>query len=377
MNTKMNAIAMTLLMIASALAGCTSGDPDGDGTSGIDMEILNEMIDDNLQDFINNTSVTVYQEIHHHYHNNTTYVVDDGDYSSTTNIEYNNTTINEGDQTNTNNFNNQTENDYSALNYSFGGVSGGNGSGGGTLYLLDIQFTLEDLMPDWAELDHRNSTIDYAYTYYDYLTNEDRTDVFTITCIDYYLVGSQSNNTNEQVSYWQDNSNYWDAWVDQYNQTIANMLEQAAQDYYYPSNGGVEDYHVRIACDENYNPGGGFDNLLLFEIPLPAGVAISGLYHNDFRAMEEYVWGYEDYFYPDYIGTGENQWRTTYYPMGWQSHAFDVDFEFETISWSYYSGGWVGGDETSILNVNVNNIYPGYEYRLIAYFTMSPAVPLE
>jgi len=52
MNTKMNAIAMTLLMIASALAGCTSGDPDGDGTSGIDMEILNEMIDDNLQDFI-------------------------------------------------------------------------------------------------------------------------------------------------------------------------------------------------------------------------------------------------------------------------------------------------------------------------------------
>ena len=116
MNTKMNAIAMTLLMIASALAGCTSGDPDGDGTSGIDMEILNEMIDDNLQDFINNTSVTVYQEIHHHYHNNTTYVVDDGDYSSTTINDNNNTTINEGDETSTNNY--QTDNDYSSSNYS-------------------------------------------------------------------------------------------------------------------------------------------------------------------------------------------------------------------------------------------------------------------
>ena len=37
MNGKMNAIGLTLLMIASALAGCTSGDPDGDGEMGIDM----------------------------------------------------------------------------------------------------------------------------------------------------------------------------------------------------------------------------------------------------------------------------------------------------------------------------------------------------
>ena len=59
MNAKMNAIAMTLLMFASALAGCASGDPDGDFTSGIDMEILNQMIDDNLQDFINNITIVV------------------------------------------------------------------------------------------------------------------------------------------------------------------------------------------------------------------------------------------------------------------------------------------------------------------------------
>ena len=63
---------MVLLMMASALAGCTGGDPDGDDNSGIDMEILNQMIDDNLQDFINNTSVTVNNyhssnETHHTY----------------------------------------------------------------------------------------------------------------------------------------------------------------------------------------------------------------------------------------------------------------------------------------------------------------------
>ena len=63
---------MILLMLSASFAGCASSDPDGNDNSGIDMEILNEMIDDNLQDFINNTSVTVNNyhssnETHHTY----------------------------------------------------------------------------------------------------------------------------------------------------------------------------------------------------------------------------------------------------------------------------------------------------------------------
>ena len=69
---KTRAVSIVLLMIVSALAGCTSGDPDGDGELGIDTDVLNQMIEDNLQDFINNSSVTVHQTIH--YHNNTTFV---------------------------------------------------------------------------------------------------------------------------------------------------------------------------------------------------------------------------------------------------------------------------------------------------------------
>jgi hypothetical protein len=346
------------------------------------------MIDDNLQDFINNTSVTINQEIH--YHNNTTYIVDDGDYSSTTNIEYNNTTINEGDQTNTNNFNNQTENDYSALNYSFGGVSGGNGSGGGTLYLLDIQFTLEDLMPDWNEIDHRNNTIGYAYTYYDYLTNTERTDVFTINCIDYYLVGSQSNNNNSQVSYWQDSSNYWDAWVDQYNQTIANMLQQAAHDYYGSNESGINDYHVRVTCDENYNQDQSFSNLLLFEITILEGIAIRGLDETNYgEPNEQYVWGYESYSriydtsaneYIGWQGTGDMEWRTNYYPNSESSNyygAFSNYFEYDTIDIYYSQMNWVGGEEETTLSVYVNGIYPEYEYRLIVYFEMAPVLSIQ
>ena len=377
------ATLMVLVLVSSTLAGCT-GDPDAGGGDEIDSDALQDLFDEHFQDFLNNTTITVINN----YHNNTTYVVDDGDYSSTTNIEYNNTTINEGDESSTNNYNNQTENDYSALNYSFGGVAGGNGSGGGTLYLLDIQFTLADLMPDWAEIDYRNNTVDFAYTYYDYLTNADRTDVFTINCIDYYVVGSQSNNSISQVSYWQDSSNYWDAWVDQYNQTIANMLQVAAYHYYTDNSTGTNDYHVRMACDEDYDHEGGFDDLLLFEIPIPAGVALSGFYDNYFQGLEEYVW-MNEYQVSTYNSgytwhwSGDMVWRTDYTPINPYYHysgmtgAFSVDFEFETMSWSYVYGGWVGGDEDSMLSVSVDDIYPGYEYRLIAYFTMAPVIPLE
>ena len=49
---------MILIMMTSTLAGCTGGDPDGGGNDEIDMDILNQLIDDNLQDFINNTTIT-------------------------------------------------------------------------------------------------------------------------------------------------------------------------------------------------------------------------------------------------------------------------------------------------------------------------------
>jgi len=377
------ATLMALVLVSSMLAGCTS-DPDGGGGDEIDSDALQDLFDEHFQDFLNNTTITV----NNHYYNNTTYVVDDGDYSTTVLNEYNNTTINEGDQTSTNNYNNQTDYDYSELNYSFGGVAGGNGSGGGTLYLLDIQFSLDDLMPDWAAVDHRNNTIDYQYTFYDYLTNSYMTDVFTIQCSDYYLIGSQAENSSFEVSYWENSNNYWDAWVDQYNQTIANMLQDAANDNYQDNTTGVTDYHVRVACDENYSPDYGYSNLLLFEIDIPAGVALSGIYDN-YLGMEEYVWEFEgisrggwDDELSQYEWTkyGEMEWRESYYPrldFGGSSTAFGVDFEFETISWSYRYDGWVGGDEASTLSVSVDNLYPGYEYRLIAYFVMSSVLPLE
>ena len=68
---------MILIMMTSTLAGCTGGDPDGGGNDEIDMDVLNQLIDDNLQDFINNTTITV----ENHYHNNTTIMNDNTDNS--------------------------------------------------------------------------------------------------------------------------------------------------------------------------------------------------------------------------------------------------------------------------------------------------------
>ena len=367
MKGKLNAIGLTLLMIASALAGCTSGDPDGDGEMGIDTDLLNQMIEDNLQDFINNSSVTVHHTIHQH--NNTTVV---NNYYQTTN-EYQNTTNVEG----------QDVTNHYANNYSYGGIGGGNGSAS-NLYLLDIQFNLSTLMPDGIEvIDYRNNTIDYEYEYYDYLTNQERTDTFTIQCSDYYLIGSQSENSSFVVSYWQDNDNYWDAWVDQNNQTIANMLQEASYDS-----------GVRETCDEDYNTGNGdYDDLLLFEIPIPAGVAIRG----DLADGEnDFVWWYTDAYRRDSGGYNDEweyvpdwnlrindenlKWKGYYYPVEDSSsswNAFFVDYEFETMSFSYGAMGWTGGDEDSVLSVYVNNIFPDYEYRLVVYFEMSSVVPLE
>ena len=367
---------MILVLLSGTIAGCT-GDPDGGGGDELDSDALQDLFDEHFQDFINNTTLTV----NNHYYNNTTYVVDDGDYSSTTNIEYNNTTNVDGGEVN----NYYEEYDYSQDNYSFGGGGAGGNASGGTLYLLDIQFTLEDLMPGYEIVDHRNNTIDYTYTYYDGLMNNDTTETFTIQCSDYYLIGSQSSG-GTAYTYWQSDENYGYLWTNLYNHTIASMLTNAAWDQW--DRNGLVDYHTRIACDENFDVTSGFYDLFLFDIPIPEGMALSGINENHFVGLHEYVWWYQEKQWTydtgcyEWVPTSmEMGWTESYAPPGWcysfLNNAFSVNFEFETIQWYYGNGGWVGGDENSVLTVSVDNIRAGFEYRLIAYFTYAPVVPLE
>ena len=71
------AAVLALLLVSSTLAGCT-GDPDAGGGDEFDSEALQDLIDENLQDFLNNTTITVINN----YHNNTTYVIDDSSNTS-------------------------------------------------------------------------------------------------------------------------------------------------------------------------------------------------------------------------------------------------------------------------------------------------------
>ena len=93
------AALLALVLVSSSLAGCT-GDPGEGGGDEFDSEALQDLIDENLQDFMNNTSITV----NNPFYNNTTYVTN----------EYHNTTTNAGDEVTENNF----QTDYT--NYTIG-----------------------------------------------------------------------------------------------------------------------------------------------------------------------------------------------------------------------------------------------------------------
>ena len=363
---------MVLVLISGTIAGCTS-DPDGGGGDEIDSDALQDLFDEHFQDFINNTTITV----NNHYYNNTTYVVDDGDYSTTVVNEYNNTTINEGDETSTSNYHNQTDYDYSAMNYTWG--SGGNGTGAGDmLYMLDMEFTLEEIMPELALIDHRNNSVGYDYYYYDYLTNSYRTDEFTIQCSDYYLVGSQSSNGTFEVSYWQDNDNYWDAWVDQYNQTVANMLQDASS-----SN------DVRVACDENYNPGYGYVHLT--DLLIPPGMGINSIdyfrmvwhpTHDIWCAVSSSNYQSGDHYNHESNLSSWNLCRHDWDSDGDSDNWYDEEFSvYGETQWGYYSylglPSWYGGSDILELPIYVRDLNPGNQYRVILIFEMVNVVNFE
>ena len=55
---KTKTVLLTLVLVSSALAGCT-GDPDGGGNDEFDAETLQGMIESGLEDFMNNTTVEI------------------------------------------------------------------------------------------------------------------------------------------------------------------------------------------------------------------------------------------------------------------------------------------------------------------------------
>ena len=382
-------------MMTSTLAGCTGGDPDSGGE--MDSDAINDLIDANLQDFINNTTITVNQEIHHHYYNNTT----TNDYT----VEYNNTTVNEGDSI-VNEGDDNNLNEWSNTSYNLGGANFGNGvngtvySGTNMMFVAHLEFTAMDLFPEYSAdpLGDRDNIFTYSWSYYDYLTNSNRTDAFTFGCSEFYIIGSQSNNPSDQVSFWEDSSNYWNAWNNEYNSTIADLLQDAGNDI-----------SIEVICNENYVPGGGpikYGNfgdepINFFSINIPQGYAIEYIQldtshqyfgeeqgYNCYRALENTNLSYipecwnTDYYanvetslsYNYSQGPDPNQ-RNTYFG-GWENITVDFDLDFAE-GWSEYHAGFeaYGGD--GAYGNSRTAVWPSSSYTFTLYYNFIPVIPVE
>jgi len=315
---------MILIMMTSTLAGCTGGDPDGGGNDNIDMDVLNQLIDDNLQDFINNTTISV----ENHYHNNTTIVNND---NSQTNFSGSSSAIYSG-------------------NHSMAGVQ-----------LIDLRFSLNDLM-NIDEIDFRNNIFEHNYTYYDYLTNENRQDTFSMSCDNFYLVGSENSSSGE-IPYWVDNSGYYTAWDTIYNNTIRDLLGDIANDEW-----------LREICDENYFDGQDYYNhLLLYEIDVPEGMAFSCTYSQSNSPMlEEFYWNEHTSLWDDYNSRYDD--GAIVHPDGGLANSgepFYVSISYLSTPW-YCDEGFAGGSEDTVVEIVVSNIVANYEYRLQLYYQFAP-----
>jgi len=357
------ATMMILIMMTSTLAGCTGGDPDSGGE--MDSDAINDLIDANLQDFINNTTITVNQEIHHHYYNNTT----TNDYT----VEYNNTTVNEGDSI-VNEGDDNNLNEWSNTSYNLGGANFGNGvngtvsMGASMMFVAHLEFDAYDIFPDYESEPgpDRDNTFTYTWEYYDYLTNSNRVDTFTFSCQVFYLVGSQSNNNTNgsQVSFFNDSDNYANAWSNEYNSTISDLL----------SNAGI-DSSIRSICDEGYVTSGaltvgenGFE-YTFFSIDVPIGYSIQYL-------QLDHSHSYYGCYYPIVNSGGCYAIQYSNSQYQYQERSAGINFnhsEGPDPNYDNYYGGW---DNLTIdfdlafpeLNYAMDENYDSPTYNQIVYF---------
>ena len=376
---KTKAILMTIAMMSAALAGCTGSD----GVAEIDDATLQELFDDNIQDFMNNTSVTVHQEIH--YHNNTTV----NNYETTN--EYSNTTNVDGGEV----VNNYEENDFSNTRYNLGsgGVSFGDGvngsvTGSSLMFVAHLEFTAMDLFPGYeAPGSPQDNSFTYDYEYYDYLTNADRNDTFSFPCSVYYVVGSQSSNgtngSSNQVSYWEDTSNYYDAWEQMYNSTVAQLLHDAAIT---PT--------IRSVCEGAFaTPLAVASDGLYFEflsIEIPVGYAIEYIQYNGFHyfyGCSSYVSGniyqcdseqdyrnqYVELFYDHDEGPSPAQSNELY--GGWENTSVEFSLEFSSSLGSCYDED--GHYFECYRDIGMYSIWPTSEYDFTLYYRFVPVIPVE
>ena len=303
----------------------------------MDSEDLQGIIDDNREDFLNNTTVVVFQE----FHNNTTVV-----------NQYSNNTTHNMDQSGTST---------SSTTYNYNGTAQE-----AEMFVYRKEWSISDIMPEITPKRDRNFTVEYSY--YDYPTNDDRTDTFTLPCSNYYDAPEPGGNSTTNPTYWNDNDWYWEWWDAIYNNTIRDLLNEVA---YWDS---VED-----SCREQdgylYDFEDNFEDApIIFELDLPNGTALhvvqikrthsytnndgesrmSGTYdwavngirenqvtysflYHEFCPILRWYYGYDDGTCGDYYGGWEDL-HLTFQWTGWayadSTFSFTIHYELIPVNYS-------------------------------------------
>ena len=317
---KTKAVLMALAMMTTALAGCTSGT---DGVPEVDEDALNELIQDNLQDFINNTTVIVNQDFH--YHNNTTVV---NNHHDTTN-EYNNTTNIDGGEVN------NYETDNSNTNYSLGG----GGSGSSIMQMFTVEWNWDSV----SEYDYGNHiiTLDGSIQ-----QNSGDPTLLYATYYNGYSVEFSGINCEQWFNYERMDSNEWGEYlIDQYgyhedSYNIGQYLRGAFDNMY--SSNEYEDENGDSLLLTQCGYGGSFStdyDVTVFEIHIEQGEAIEMLSYPGY--MEDLILECDDGYSASY-GNGS---MSSY--IGGQS-----DCTLAGLARVY---GYHGYTEVQYYNGNTNN----------------------
>jgi hypothetical protein len=304
---------MILIMMTSTLAGCTGGDPDSGGNDNIDMDVINSLVDDNLQDFINNTTITV----NNHYHNNTTIVNND---NSNTNISGTSSLL-------------------------------GNGSSNGIIRTIDFVFNLDYLWGNSPIIPgDRTNNYTTTWNYYDYPTNSERTDIFTFDCGIYYLVGS-ANSSNEQT-YWENSNYYDDAWSDNgYNNTLRDIFLNVANEE-----------ALRFTCDEDFyghQSNVNYYSEKIYEFTIPEGYALMCI-----RG---------DYSNPEILSSTNSSTSGVSYE--WHNYR-DSTIVVDGVYW-YCNNDRpsIGGEHEMLVQFGATSLYENTNYRLVWSYQLVPVIP--
>ena len=340
---KASALAISLILMLVPLAGCSGTDTEV--TVHMDSEDLQAIIDDNRDDFLNNTTVVVFQE----YHNNTT-VVNQYSNNSTSNVD-------------------QSGASSSTTTYNY------NGSGvESEIYVIRIEWTASDVIGGGGITLNRDNNFSVEYSYYDYATNDDRQDIFTLPCSNYYDAPSQdSNSSSSSPPYWEDNDNYYSWWDYQYNNTIRDLLQDVAW-WDEVENVCRESSESHILIDDgNYRTENGAWSVydystapVFFEMTIPNGSALSIV-----QVTSLHEWSYSQYWNGNYWqveNSDERYWTVNGIHVIEGCHDSVIVAELWTDCPDLY-GGW---EEIELDFQIISNVYQDSTFVFTMYYQLVP-----